>query len=312
MASNLLSIDAFPSAPQLGQAYNSVQDRLEGPAKMVNFASIVEIERNEFDSSFELITDTKSLLDNFEVQGSLKINILSVPISGSIHGEYLKLLKKESNSVYFMYKTKIKTKEVQMGIDNVSWNPAPQTLDASAFLENFGDSFVSSITYGAEFYGLCEISCSSVEEKEIISGGITAKASFTAISGELEGNLKKDFKEIVGHNKVTFTIRSRGGMKLPNQPTNLEEMLLCAKQFTENIAECKSPIFFSFTPYTRVPNFTPQLNPPMDVTAVRRFLCTKFVNEILDWQTFCNICDKAKGNISCYTINGNSCTRAKP
>ena len=225
-------------------------------------------------------------------------------------GEFTKEMNNNKNSIFYFIKySTILKKEVIDVIDQRIKFKANDCTTQKELFEKYGDGFISEINHGAEYYGLMKIETSSQEEKQLLSGSLSCEIDFKAISGSLEGSVKKNFENLTSKCKKDYFIKTRGGVQIDFNPKSLEDMFNMADNFFKQLTpdNC-APISISVTPYSQTENYK-QLDNSLNVSIMKNQL-EALSKEYLGWKTHKEFIEGIK-DVTQYKLQGEPLTQER-
>lgn len=139
-------------------------------------------------SSFRVVSSSKELKDelNFDGRVSGSAPTQSVPVSGSLEGQVLRLASAHQNAVNVVVRTQITFEPVRISSTPVVKSSALtrfDTLGPRAFRDLCGDRFVEQVTRGAEFIAVLQIYSSDTATQSKLLGRLQFDIG-NALSGE--------------------------------------------------------------------------------------------------------------------------------
>ncbi|QMU71466.1 hypothetical protein [Streptacidiphilus sp. P02-A3a] len=196
---------------------------------------------------------TEQLATNLRVSGEVNASFLFG--SGDAKSKYVQSLNITETSVVVAVYADVVTGSAQA--TDVSW--APKTVPPTAatlndFYQGYGDSYVSTLTTGAEYIATYVLYSQSTEQQQEIVASLTA--SGIGESGTVSGSLETAVSQAASSSKVETafnqTLIGITGLPLPSQ----DDLAAFALSFDTRTPDAPEIISFETTGYEHVPGST--------------------------------------------------------
>jgi hypothetical protein len=183
-------------------------------------------------------------------------------------------------------------------------DPMPKT--AEAFATGYGDSFVSSLVSGGEYYAVYTFYTETVEKQEELRLELQGKGIVSGL--EIGGGFEMAIDNFTKTSKTAWQFDQQiSGIENPSLP-NRKDMIDFAIKFPKTEPDSPVVISFTTTPYEKVPSF------PLDFTAIaanRSYfvggsLSGGLTASLLELVSLLNKIDWLKGIYECYGYEGDT------
>lgn len=190
--------------------------------------------------SFQLhkVNSTQELAQHLDFSTNANINCASF-IQGSATAAFLSKRKINRYSVYLLLRVLVKNSALRMR-DVELKQQARKLLESpggvTEFRKRAGDEFIVGIISGGEYIGLIEIEANSEEQKDQISGEISADISRFGVDANFSADCKKAISNISKKCSTKIFSLQRGGQQT-KVPQNIEEMIIHAANFPPSVKD---------------------------------------------------------------------------
>lgn len=219
------------------------------------------------------VNSTQELAQHLNFSTNANINCASF-IEGSATTAFLSNRKINRYSVYLLLRVVVKNPALQMR-DVELKQQAIKLLKspggATEFRKRAGDEFIVGIISGGEYIALIEIEANSEDQKNEISGQISAINSNFGFAGNFTTNWKNTISNISkkGYTKI-FSLQ-RGGQET-KVPQNIEEMITHAENFPLSVKDSfAKPLQAIFLNYRSTLNLPANIN-LIDITQAKEII----------------------------------------
>lgn len=185
---------AMPSA--LFQGMSTLESANKQPAVNGTFARVA----GESHMEISIATDEVSVAQSMAIDSSASVSFLGIG-GASAKKSFLESLELNSFSTTVLASARVGLRMDSALSYELMRGVAPVTTaeEAKVFFGLYGDSFVDSITFGAEYYAALVIHSSSIEEKQSVSTALGAGGIFKGISANADtqkaiDNFRKESK----------------------------------------------------------------------------------------------------------------------
>lgn len=161
-------------------------------------------------------TDTMTVAESMSIESSVSVSYLGKASVSAKAGFFKSLqLNSFSTTILVTARTTNYTESAQTYTLKDGVSPVTSAREAEAFFGMYGDSFVDSVTVGAEYYAALVIQSSSVEEQKNVTAELKAKGIFKGVSAESQTQTAiQNFRKQSSHRMVRLHMQ-RAGMPLP-------------------------------------------------------------------------------------------------
>ncbi len=244
-----------------------------------------------------------------KVEGSMDLEKeLNVSVSGSYgcglwhasaQASFMKSNSLNTYSLYYMVSVKVTNAEEILSQDPQLTQQAKDILNQPSgltlFNQSYGDSFVSGITTGGEYYGIVQIDTKSdknfMDTKAKIEGGGIGwdfKAQFAYKVNQTSKTNSVNIKEICIGDTA-------------HQPASTADaMTTYATGFAGKVLNRGVPVFVELAPYTVFPEYASKFT---DLDLNKRILLAQLQNEYLDYQDLKNNIDYVRTHSDQFRFN---------
>lgn len=302
MATEIKDNEGVPRAtvaatPSLGSGYNSVGGDLRSAAVKV-----------------------KSILGGAHSQVSVRVCKGIVELSEALHikqslsAEYAEIFKADEK-MEFVRKQKATSESVSIVIYARHENVATAQIDAlvdslpqdvEKFVSGYGDSFVSSMATGGEYYAVYTFYTETAEKQEELKLELSGKGIVSGL--EIGGGFEMAIENFTKTTTTAWQFDQQiSGLSNPELP-NRRGMIDFAAKFLKITPDSPIVISFTTTPYENVPGFKLDFKA---VAANRRYfvgsnLSGGLTASLLDLISLLNKLDWLKGIYDCYGYEGDT------
>ncbi|MGQ7105561.1 hypothetical protein ACUN13_14625 [Bacillus cereus group sp. Bce041] len=223
----------------LGIGFNTATEDIHSPA-LFDVNSTREVPSaggQEIFFKVELASSTESITEkmNVSAKASLKYGMSG---KGSARVAFSNSFKQNSYSIYVIVQVTVTNKQILLDLANVKLKSEAVSLynqDQSAFIEQYGNSFVYGLITGGEFIGVLEISSSTTAELNEIRAGLSGQATYGVYTGSMSGSFQQALEKITSSYEMKATVYRQGGNSVLEEVTP-EGMIQEALKFPQAVA----------------------------------------------------------------------------
>lgn len=289
---------AAPTAT-LGVGYNSVGGDLRSSA--VSVESVPGGANSQV--SVRVCKGVVELSEALQIKQSLSAEYAEV-FKADEKMEFVKKQKATSETISIVVYARHESRVLTAKNPRLIVDPVPD--DAEEFVRGYGDSFVSSIVSGGEYYAVYTFYTETVEKQDELKLELNAKGIVSGL--EIGGGFEIAIENFTKTSKTAWQFDQQiSGIANPSLP-NRKEMIDFAIKFPKT--EPDSPVVVSFTtmPYESVPSFKLDFKA---VTANRRYfvgsnLSGGLTASLLEIISLLNKIDWLKRIYECYGYEGDA------
>jgi hypothetical protein len=252
----------------LGVGFNTATQNIHpAPAldNVLETRSVVNAGGQQVSFRVELASSTLSLTEqlNVSARAALKYFIFG---GGSTKANFLSSFTQNSFTVYVLVQVLVINEESLLDFSKIALKPEAAKLFANNpqdFIQQYGDSFVYSLTTGGEFIGVLEVESSSAAEFRKIKSEVSGKINLGLLSANAAGQFEQAVQQMTSSFQMKASILRQGGSGALGSVTPqalLQEALdFPAKVMGKNGFPYKALII----PYNHIPH---PIAPPLDIS----------------------------------------------
>jgi len=230
----------FTEGMKIGLGYNRLTgDRLPAPA--VQGTSISSLQGA---GGQQVTIDCITIQDVETLHKSLGISVDAggsyMGFSGSAKVDYANSCDFSNFSTYVV--VRVSVKDATETIDSPIFSPDANELlvnnNPDRFRQRFGDSFISGVLKGGEFFAIYQITGSEQSEKENVAVNVHAAFNGLLTSAELNTSINKATAQSKSHLEVHVRVFRQG--TIGTADLNLEDIIKTAKEFPVGVSGDKA------------------------------------------------------------------------
>lgn len=212
--------------------------------------------------------------------------------------EFVKKQKATSETVSIVGYARHESRVVTARNPKLVADPMPE--DAEAFVRGYGDSFVSSIVSGGEYYAVYTFYTETAEKQDELKLELNANGIVSGV--DVGGGFEMAIENFTKTTKTAWQFDQQiSGIENPSLP-NRKEMIGFATKFIETPPDSPVVVSFTTTPYENVPGFKLDFRA---VSANRRYfvgngLSGGLTASLLEVVSLLNKIDRLKRIYDCY------------
>jgi hypothetical protein len=236
------------SARYPGEVFQGFDTVRNQPRQSALYGQTVSNSMSSMQVEFHLLKDQSSLLETLGVHAEVSAHYSTgiTSVSGDFKSDYFHSMKTESSNTYMVVTAKTITGETQMVNANVVSNLfIPKTAAELAFFYSiYGDSYVTAVRTGAEYYACYVFRSSSREEQESISASWSISGSTLSASASTSGSINHFVEKASNQTRVDIYQQAFGVSGLAMPVASIDEIIKFAGDFTQKSAT--NPVVISY------------------------------------------------------------------
>lgn len=253
------------------QGFNSISSQ---PLNTAITGTIGAKTGGQITSSVSLCTDTESVFHSLEVDAGA--SVAYGPYSASAKTQFVKSMQLTTNSVVLVVYTAVSDRtsskdwDLKPGLESSVETPT----GLADFVNRYGDSFVSEVITGSEYYAAFVFYSESLEEKQRVMAAIEGQG--TVGGATISANLKTEIQDAMSSLKISKKLFqgiggfSSGSAKLP--ALEVDQIIDFALNFTTLRPDAPEALGIVLTGYEKV--FSSAVNFKPVIANRRAFLGT--------------------------------------
>jgi len=250
-----------------GYGFNTATYAIHPVPALDNVTEINEVpfsEGQEVLFRLQLAKSTESLSEQLDVSGKASMSY-AITNNGSLKTSFTKLFKENSFTLYVTVHVLVTNK--QLLLSEIKMTPEAEEIyikNPDEFIDYYGDSFVSGLITGGEFFGVLEIKTHSEIEFSKLKAELSAKGGWGVYDASGKVTFSKALEEIKTSYEMTATVYRHGGIGELKKMTP-EDLIQSALDFPASVSgERGFPRSVILVPYQDIPHSVPV--PHLDVS----------------------------------------------
>ncbi|KAI0129791.1 hypothetical protein BJ170DRAFT_288194 [Xylariales sp. AK1849] len=247
--------------------YAFVSSGRRGPSQIVTYTS-------------RFISKVSDITDDMNISGGLSIKYNMIGGSGA--GSFLDAEKLMNSDLNFYISVKVVNQTIN-AVDSLRYIPLGHGVeDGNAFLEIFGDSFISGFIEGGEFNAVVSMKILNKEKKTNIAASAKVALTIGPSSIEAEGKVGIAKENLDANTETTYQVGWSGGghLKNSNAPWTMDSLLEVAARFPDLVATTPQRTYAILTKYEALRSF--QESKPPKFSPLMYENATLYTNAMLD------------------------------
>ena len=289
---------ATPTAT-LGVGYNSIGGELRSEAVRVD---TVPGGANSH-VSVQVCKGVVALSQALQIKQSLSAEYAEI-FKADEKMEFVRKQKATSETISIVVYARHESRVVTASNPKLIADPMPET--AEAFAKGYGDSFVSSLVSGGEYYAVYTFYTETVEKQEELRLELQVKGIVSGL--EIGGGFEMAIDNFTKTTKTAWQFDQQiSGIENPSLP-NRKDMIDFAIKFPKTAPDSPVVISFTTTPYENIPKFPLDFTP---ISANRSYfvggnLSGGLTASLLEVVSLLNKIDWLRGIYDCYGYEGDT------
>lgn len=230
----------FTDGMKIGLGYNRLTgDSLPTPAVQgTSMTSVQDAHGQEVTANCTITEDVENLYKSLGI--SVDAGGSYMGFSGSAKVNYLNSCDFSSFSTYVI--VRVSVKNPTKTIDSPTFSPDADELlvnnNPERFRQRFGDSFISGVLTGGEYFAIYQVTGSDQKEKESMASKINAAFKSPLVSANLNVEIKNETEKSKSHLEVICRVFRQGTISTAD--LNAEDIMKSAKDFPLGVSQDKA------------------------------------------------------------------------
>ncbi|KAK0559525.1 hypothetical protein OC861_006616 [Tilletia horrida] len=239
-----------------------------GPSQTVIFTS-------------RFVSDLSQVTSDMGISASLSIK--AGMVAGSGRGSFIDSDKFLESDLNLFISCKVVNQTTNFR-DPLEFNPLPDGIvDASRWLETYGDCYISAFLEGGEFQAI--VSMKILNKARLTEIEAAAKVAFSTGALDIEASaafkLAKANINLNTETTITASWSGGGNIKPPNEPWTIESLIRAANRFPQNVANSPQRTQAVLTPYDHLRSYMAQM--PQEISKFSYDNAILYTDELMDY-----------------------------